>query len=136
VYARISGLLYRLPGVIHGIGVGMGQGADSSLLYLLGDQADRLEVPGRSDGKTCLDYIDAEPLQLTGDLQLLLKVKCSPRRLFAITQRGIEYDHPVHLLVFFAFFIHIRSTTTGYPYDLCVHPILPIANGIGQSIYP
>ena len=32
-------LLYRLPGAVHSLGIGMGQGADYGLPYLLGDEA-------------------------------------------------------------------------------------------------
>ena len=36
-------LLYGLPGTVHRLGIGMGQGADYGLPHLLGDEADLRE---------------------------------------------------------------------------------------------
>ena len=55
-----------------------------------GDRLDRLEVARRGDREAGLDHVDAEPRELLGDLDLLLRVERDPGRLLAVSQRRVE----------------------------------------------
>src|SRR5687768_3383471 len=61
------------------------------LRYLL----DRLEVARRGDGESGFDNVYAQPLELPSDLQLLLNIQRSPRRLLPIPQRGVKNENSV-----------------------------------------
>ena len=54
------------------------------------DRLHRLEVARRGDREAGLDHVDAEPRELLGDLQLLLRVQRDARRLLAVAQRRVE----------------------------------------------
>src|SRR4030042_4596938 len=89
-------VLNSLPRSINGIRIGMRQGADNRTPYLLGDAAHCLKVAGRSDGEPGFDYIYPQPLQLPGNLQLLVYIQSCPCRLLAVAQGGIEDYYLVH----------------------------------------
>ena len=55
-----------------------------------GDRAMASNLGGRRDGEAGLDHVDAEPLELAGDLELLARGQADARRLLAVTQRGVE----------------------------------------------
>src|SRR3954470_13050860 len=59
-------------------------------LRLLGDPADRLEVPGRGGREAGLDDIDLQARELAGDLELLGGGQPGARRLLAVTQGRVE----------------------------------------------
>lgn len=61
-------------------------------LHGRGDAADALEIPGGGGGEAGLDDVNAQFLQLPGDLNLLRQVQIDARGLFAVAQSGIEDD--------------------------------------------
>ena len=54
--------------------------------------------PGEVIGKPGLDHVDAEPGELLGDLQLLLRVQRDARRLLAVAQRRVEDQYSVGIV--------------------------------------
>ena len=64
--------------------------ATSGALHGGRDGADAFEVAGRRAGEAGLDDVDAEPLELLGDLRLLVRLQRDARRLLAVAQRRIE----------------------------------------------
>ena len=58
----------------------------------------RLEVARRGDREAGLDHVDAEPRELLGDLQLLLRVQRDPGRLLAVAQRRVEDQYSVGIV--------------------------------------
>ncbi len=62
------------------------------------DGLNGLEVTRRCDRETRLDHIDPQPRELLGDLQLFLLVQRDARRLLAVAQRRVEYQHAVGLI--------------------------------------
>ena len=87
---RARRVLDRAPGGVDVRLVGARQPADHRALDVAGDLLDRLEVAGRGDREARLDHVDAEPCELLGDLDLLLRVERDPGRLLAVAQRGVE----------------------------------------------
>src|SRR5437763_14190061 len=67
------------------------QPADGRLLDRFAYLLHRMKITRGRDGESGLDHIHAERLELTRDLDLLLHVKGSSRRLFAVTKGRIEY---------------------------------------------
>jgi hypothetical protein len=53
-----------------------------------------LEVAGRGDREARLDHVDAEPLELLGDLRLLVRLQRDAGRLLAVPKRGVEDRDP------------------------------------------
>ena len=49
------------------------------------DRLDALEVAGRGGGEARLDHVDAEPLELLADLDLLVRPQGDARRLLAVS---------------------------------------------------
>ena len=66
-----------------------GHGADSAA-----DRTHALGVAGRRGCEPRLDDVDAEPLQLDGDLGFLLGPQRDARRLLAVAKRGVEDCDP------------------------------------------
>ena len=58
------------------------------------DGAHALEVAGRGDREAGLDHVDAEPLELRGDLRLLVRLQGDARRLLAVAKRRVEDRDP------------------------------------------
>ena len=63
---------------------------DRAAAYVLGHEANALNLAGRGHCEAGLNDVDAEPFELARDLQLLLRVQANARRLLAIAQRGVE----------------------------------------------
>jgi len=58
------------------------------------DAAYALEVSGGRNREARLDHVDAEPLELLGDLRLLMRVQGNAGRLLAVSKRGVEDRDP------------------------------------------
>src|SRR5579871_135658 len=85
-----NGLLERLARHIDVLAYRPRQTAHRAVLDEAADGLDGLEVTRRGDGKSRLDDVHAEALQLPGDLQFLLDIQGSPRRLLPIAQCGVK----------------------------------------------
>ena len=85
-----------LPGCIYSLGISMGEGANSWLVHLLGNEPHCLKVTRRANGEAGLDNIHTEPFQLPGNLQLLLAIQHPPGRLLPIPKGGVEDDYFFH----------------------------------------
>ena len=75
--------------------VGARQAGDHRTLDLARDRLHGLEVARRGDREAGLDHVDAEPRELLGDLELLLRVQRDARRLLAVAQRRVEDQYSV-----------------------------------------
>ena len=84
------GVLDRVPGGVDVGHVGPRQARDHRALDGAGDLLHGLEVARRGDRKARLDHVDAQPRELLGDLQLLLRVQRDAGRLLAVTQSRVE----------------------------------------------
>src|SRR5690606_33411501 len=71
------------------------QSTDNGPVYLLNDTRHGLELSGRRDRKSGLDYIHIETGQLLREPDLLGNGHGSSRRLLAVSQRGVEYDDSI-----------------------------------------
>src|SRR3972149_2499677 len=91
-----SGLFHRLPSLVNGVALGVGQGTDDRPPHLPGDEAHRLQVPRGAYGEAGLDDIHPQGIKLPGYLQLLLGVEHSPRRLLPVPQSGVKNNNPLH----------------------------------------
>jgi hypothetical protein len=58
------------------------------------DCANALEISRRCPGEACLDDVDAESLELLGDLCLLMRLQRYAGRLLPVAQRRIENLDP------------------------------------------
>ena len=90
MYARPFG---RLDGFRDGVDIALDaarQGGNDGTAHLLGNGSDGREVAGRRGRKPGLDHVHSQARQLVGDFELLGAVQATTRRLFAVSQRGIE----------------------------------------------
>jgi hypothetical protein len=94
---RVGGL-QRLGGAGNILVVGASQRADRGVFHHLGDRADRLEIAVGACRKAGFDHIDLQALELTRNADLFLAGHGGARRLFAVTQGGIENDQFVRHL--------------------------------------
>ena len=88
-----AGALSILEGLPRRVDIGLLRAVerrDRAAAHVLGHEPDALDLAGRGDREPGLDDVDAEALELAGDLQLLLRVQADAGRLLAITQRGVE----------------------------------------------
>ena len=114
VDARPLGVLDRIPGGVDVGHVRPGQAGDdrgTSVRIGAGDRLHRLEVARRGDREAGLDHVDAQPRQLLGDLQLLLRVQRDPRRLLAVTQRRVEDQYSVGVVRCWSWHSFLSSRT-------------------------
>ncbi len=95
VDARPGGAVQGFPGAVDVVPIAPSQPADHRPFNLPGDRLHGLEVPGRCDGETRLDDINAEFTEGTSHLELLGEVHARSRRLLAVAQRGVEDDQAV-----------------------------------------
>ena len=96
--ARPLGILERPPGSIDVTGEGACQTGDHRAVDVARDALNGLEVAGRGDREAGLDDVDAEPRELLGDLELLLRVQRDARRLLAVAQRRVKDEYSVWVL--------------------------------------
>src|SRR5581483_7175318 len=94
VDARPARPAERLAAGIDVGGLGSRERGHRRALHRLGDRADALEVTGGGHGEAGLDHVDAEALELLGDLRLLVWLKGDPRRLLAVSKGGVEDRDP------------------------------------------
>ena len=95
VDAGTLGSLDGLPCVIYVAGDASRQRRDGGRAHLFGDCGHGLEVAGRACGEPGLDDVHAEALKLPGNLHLLIKRQADPRRLLAVSQRGVEDQYVI-----------------------------------------
>src|SRR3989338_8746579 len=103
VYARPLGVLYRFPSGVNVRFGGSCKRADDGPLYLLRYLPNRIEFPGGSDRKTCLDDVNIKARKLPRDKELLIHREARSRALLAVAQCRVEYEDLLHfscLLVF------------------------------------
>ena len=88
--ARAVGALERLGGTRNVLVIGARQRANGGVLDGVGNQLHGLKVTVGTGGKTSLDHIDLETLQLARDAQLFIARHGGAGRLFAVTQGGVK----------------------------------------------
>ena len=113
VDARIRGVLQRLGGTVYVFEQDPGQTADRRPLDLQTDAAHGFEILVRRDRETRLDDVDLQPGQLVGDLQLVAHPQRGARRLLGVTQRRVENDDAVLLIVVCVGLCHAVSAPSG-----------------------
>ena len=59
-----------------------------------GNGLDRGKIAFRCDGKSGLDHVEAKPVKLVRQAQLLLHVHAASGRLLAVSQRSVENRNP------------------------------------------
>ena len=69
------------------------QGGDDGAANLARQRPDRLKVAFRCDGKSGLDDVHAQPIELVRHAHLLGYVHAATRRLFSVAQGSIEYGN-------------------------------------------
>jgi hypothetical protein len=87
-----------LDGLPHGIDIRTRrprQRGDHRASNLPGDPLHRLEIAGGGEGEAGLDHVDAEPRELPGDRQFLIRRQRGAGRLLAVAQGGIEDEYAV-----------------------------------------
>src|SRR5215472_11344132 len=89
--AGARGMLQGFPGALDVRTASAGQTSDDGAADDLGDGFDRFEIAVGSDAETCLDGVDAEPVQLVGQPEFFLLVHAATGRLFTISKGRIEY---------------------------------------------
>jgi hypothetical protein len=92
---RRLGVLDRRPDGVDLLLVRPGQGRHHDAANLAGDAPAGVELGGGKAGKSRLDHIDAQLLELAGDPELGGRVQMKARRLLAVSQRGVEYENSV-----------------------------------------
>jgi hypothetical protein len=95
VDARRGTTLQRLGGTRDVAVVGASQRAHGAVLDRVGDRLHAFEVAVRRGGKTGLDHVHLQSLELAGDPQLLVLGHRGAGRLLAVTQGGVENDQLV-----------------------------------------
>ena len=66
------------------------ESADDRVLELLGNRPHRLEIPVAGNREARLDHVHPQPLQLSGEGELLLQIHAAARRLLAVAQGRVE----------------------------------------------
>ena len=84
----------RFDGRVDVLERGAGERGDGGVLDGLGDGPDAFEVAGRRDREASLDHVDAEALELGGDLDLLVWLQRDARRLLAVAKGCVEDRDP------------------------------------------
>ena len=84
----------RFDGRVDVLERGAGERGDGGVLDGLGDGPDAFEVARRRDREASLDHIDAEALELGGDLDLLVWLQRDARRLLAVAKGCVEDRDP------------------------------------------
>ncbi len=79
-----------------------GQGADGGVFDPLGDAGDGVEIPGACRGESRFDDVDAQLLELHGDLDFLLGVHARTGALLSVAEGRIE-DNNAFFTHWFAF---------------------------------
>ena len=90
MYALVLGILQRIGRNINILLHGTCQGAYRWPCYSLANLYDRVEIARTGNGKSCLNNIYAQLLQLFGHLNLLHGVELTAWHLFTITKRGVK----------------------------------------------
>ena len=88
--ARASRGLQCLMGNVDILAHAAAKAGDAGAANLAGDALHGFEITLRGDGKTGLDNVHAEALQLAGQHQLLLGVHAAAGRLFTVAQGRVE----------------------------------------------
>jgi len=94
--ATARGIANAFPGLVDIVADAARQPADDRALRLPRDALHCLQVPGRGGREPRLDHVNAEMSQLPRNLQFLLRVQRSTRRLLSIPQGRVEDDHVIH----------------------------------------
>src|SRR5919109_825045 len=89
--ARMGSSLKGLPGALDVFATTARQGGDGRSPNFARYSLHRLEVAFRGDGKSCLDHIHAQTIELARHAQLLVLIHAVAWSLFPIAQRGVEY---------------------------------------------
>jgi hypothetical protein len=89
----VLGVLDGFPGGVDVGEAGACQPQDGQALDLFRDSPNGVQVARRGGREAGLDNVDPQPLELAGDLDLLLGVHRRARRLLAVAQGGVEYDN-------------------------------------------
>ena len=93
--AGILGVLHGLPAAVDVAVHAAAQAGHLDGFRLPGDTLHGLEIPLAGGGKTGFHNVHAQHFELVGNTELFLKVHGRARRLFAVTQGGVEKEHAV-----------------------------------------
>src|SRR5580704_5756927 len=83
-------VLQSFPVTLNVRTAGAGQSGDNRTPHHRGDRFHRLEVSIRSDGKTGLDHIHAQTVELMSQAQLFLLIHTATRRLLSVPKSRVE----------------------------------------------
>ena len=100
VDAGTGRVLQRLVGSVNVLAGAAGQTGDTDAADLARHALHGLEVALRGDGKTRLDDVHAEPLQLARQDQLLFGVHAAAGRLLAIAQGRVKDEYLLGLRLY------------------------------------
>src|SRR5438128_12631758 len=89
--ARAGSALERLPRAFDIRGASTRQACNDRPVNCSRNRLYSREITGRGDGKSSLDHIHAQTVELVRQTQLFLHVHAATRRLLAIAQGGVEY---------------------------------------------
>jgi hypothetical protein len=92
--ARTVGVLQRRGGAFDVGPNRASQGSDDRPPDVARDRPHGGEVAVGGDWESGLDHVDAQAVELTGQIQLFNCRHAEPRCLFAVTQRRIEHADP------------------------------------------
>src|SRR5580765_9119463 len=95
--SRPGSSLERAAGSFNVAGTTACKSRDYGAPNLSCQRPNRVEVPFRRDGKSCLDDVHSQAVELVPHAYLLFTVHAAPRRLLAIAQCGVEYGDVVWL---------------------------------------
>ena len=93
VYPRVSSIFDCGPGLLYVVRDAACERGDDRPPDLRAYGLDCLEVAGGACREAGLYDVDAEPVELLGDLQLLLGSQPDAGRLLAVSQGSVEYDY-------------------------------------------
>ncbi len=89
--ARASGPLEGLPGTLNVLRATPRQSPNHGPADLLRHGLYGAEFAVRGNGKSRLDHVHTQAVELMRHAQLLISIHAAARRLFPVTQRRVEY---------------------------------------------
>src|SRR3990167_4228041 len=91
MYAGFGRTFQSLPCPVNILWLCPGKAACYRPLHFMANPPHRIKVSGRTHGKTCLNYIHAEPCKLLCNNHLLLHIHGGTRRLLTVPKCCIKY---------------------------------------------
>src|SRR5580658_3766025 len=88
--ARVGSILKSFPGALDIGAAGAAQSRNDGTADERGDGLHSCKVAVGGDGKSGLDHVDTETVELVRQAQFFLVVHATARRLFSVAQGGVE----------------------------------------------